>query len=103
MILFHQTMKEYGKPHIVEEDTKEGTDEDTIKGEDTSNLKFNAIIEKKNCHYVYEFRSVAHSMERKTNYVGKKIKDLLYCWHIKYEVRRKIHNILTSMHCYRWF
>ena len=47
MILLHQTMKEYGKPHIVEEDTKEGTDEDTIKGEDTSNLKFNAIIEKK--------------------------------------------------------
>ena len=40
MILFHQTMKEYGKPHIVEEDTKEGT----IKGEDTSSLKFNAII-----------------------------------------------------------
>ena len=37
-------MKEYVKPHIVEEDTKEGT----IKGEDTSNLKFNAIIEKKN-------------------------------------------------------
>ena len=26
-------------------------------------------------------------MEIKTNYVGKKIKDLLYCWHIKYEVR----------------
>ena len=45
-------MKEYGKPHIIEEDTKEGTDEDTIKGEDTSNLKFNAIIEKKNCHYI---------------------------------------------------
>ena len=44
MILFHQTMKEYVKPHIVEEDTKEGTNEDTIKGEDTSNLKFNAII-----------------------------------------------------------
>ena len=47
MILFHQTIKEYVKPHIVEEDTKEGTNEETIKGEDTSNLKFNPIIEKK--------------------------------------------------------
>ena len=49
MILFHQTMKEYVKPHIVEEDTKEGT----IKGEDTSNLKFNAIIIKKKIVILY--------------------------------------------------
>ena len=48
--------------------------EDTIKGEGISNLKFNAILSKKIkiYHYVYEFRSVANSMERTTNCVGKK-------------------------------
>ena len=53
MILFHQTIKEYVKPHIVEEDTKEGTNEETVKGEDTSNLKFNPIIEKKKIVILY--------------------------------------------------
>ena len=100
MILFHQTIKEYVKPHIVEEDTKEGT----IKGEDTSNLKFNAIIIKKKIVILYMNLEVLLTIwKEKPIMLEKKIKDLLYCWHIKYEVRRKIHNILTSMHCYRWF